>query len=110
MSIYFLFPFFLRALILFRRIARKLQTTNPAVLARRAEKRAGDAGEGWRLNSNSFGKAPSSVKIRGTAERFTAGRLEEEATCVQSYHLAGTRTYSPGSPSPLLRGYHILRL
>lgn len=55
----------------------------------------GRTGEGgWRLSSNSFGKAPSSVKIKGTAERFTAGRLEEEATCVQSYHLAGTRTYS----------------
>lgn len=52
-------------------------------------KRMTCTGDGWRsVSSNSFGKAPSSVKIKGTVERFTAGRFEEEeATCVQSYHL-----------------------
>lgn len=83
-------------LILFQHVARKLQTTNPGDF-----NKANDAvvGEGGPVSSNLFGKAPSSVKIKGTVERFTAGRHEgEEATCVQSYHLAGTRTYSRCSP------------
>lgn len=58
-------------------------------------------GGGGPVSSNSFGKASSSVKIKGTVERFTAGRHEEEkTTCVQSYHLAGTRTYLRYPPPP----------
>lgn len=94
MSIYFSF-----FLILFQHAVRKLQTTNPGDF-----NRANDlhGGSGEPVSSNSFEKASSSVKIKGTVERFTAGRHEgKEATCVQSYHLAGTRTYLRYPPPPI---------
>lgn len=65
-------------------------------------KRMTCTGDGWgSVSSNSFGKASSSVKIKGTVERFTAGRFEEEeATCVQSYHLRRGRNLLATFSSP----------
>lgn len=108
MSIYFFFFFFL---ILFRHVARKLQTTNPGDFNRTANdlhaRGEADGNRGEPVSSNSFGKAPSSVKIKGTVERFTTGRHEgEEATCVQSYHLARDKNLLATFPS----SDYILRL
>lgn len=58
-------------------IARKLQTTNPGDFTGANDLRKGRWERGS-VSSNSFGKAPSSVKIKGTVERFTAGWLREK--------------------------------
>lgn len=101
MSIYFFFSFSFSpstSPVNYRRQIR-------AILPRRMT----CTGDGWgSVSSNSFGKAPSSVKIKGTVERFTAGRFgEEEATCVQSYHLAGARTYSRHFPLPPATTFYV---
>lgn len=64
------------------------------------------------ISSNSFGKAPSSVKIKGTggAVYRRGGFGEEEATCVQSYHLTGTRELTRDISLSLPNDDYILRL
>jgi len=111
----FLFLLFSNAIPFRQRVARKLRTTNPGDFARwggGGRMTCGGVSGGGSVSSNSFGKASSSVKIKGNrravyrrAACSGGGHLRTELSPCRDENLLAIRV-----PLPLPRREYILRL